>query len=196
MRRRLRRYAARAHIRQYWAVITSRPLYVVVSGPPGSGKTTLAPQIARRLHLPLIAKDLIKETLMSVMAVPDVETSRVIGQAAVEVMYAVAAGAPDGAVLEANFHRSFSRDGIQALPGPIVEVFCSCDREVAMTRYRGRSEHRHPGHFDDRRTDDEIWNDEVSAPVAGEWAVLQVNTNSQVDISAVIEDIKRLTESA
>jgi len=26
--------------------------------------------------------------------------------------------------------------------------------------------------------------------------VLQVNTNSQVDISAVIEDIKRLTESA
>ena len=175
---------------------SSRPLYVVVSGPPGSGKTTLAPRVAQQLHLPLIAKDLIKETLMSVLAVPDVETSRVIGQAAVEVMYALAATAPEGAVLEANFHRSISRDGIQALRGLVVEVCCRCDREVAMARYRERSERRHPGHFDNRRSDDEIWNDEVTRPVAGEWAVLQVNTNNQVDISAVVNDIKKLIELA
>ena len=63
------------------------------------------------MRLPLIAKDLIKETLMSVLAVPDVDTSRMIGRAAVEVMYAVAAAASGGAVLEANFHRSVSRAG-------------------------------------------------------------------------------------
>ena len=83
----------------------------------------------------------------------------------------MAAAASGGAVLEANFHRSVSRAGIQALPGLIIEVFCRCDREVALARYRERSQHRHPGHFDDRRSDDELWNDEVTTPVAGEWAV-------------------------
>ncbi len=144
------------------------------------------------MRLPLVAKDLIKETLMSVLAVPDVETSRLIGRAAVEVMYLVAASAPSGAVLEANFHRSISRAGIQALPGQIIEVFCRCNREVALARYRERTEQRHPGHFDQRRTDDELWNEEVTSPVAGDWTVIEVNTGHPVDISVVVKDIERL----
>lgn len=173
----------------------SRPLYVVVSGPPGSGKTTLATGIGSKLRLPLIAKDLIKETLMSALAAPDMATSRMIGRAAVEVMYAVAATSPGGAVLEANFHRSIARAEIQTLPGHIVEVFCRCDRELALTRYRERSEQRHPGHFDQLRTDDELWNDEVTTPVAGGWAVLEVNTNLPVDTSVVVSDIRMLAGS-
>jgi predicted kinase len=168
----------------------SRPLYVVVSGPPGSGKTTLATGTASQLRLPLIAKDLIKEALMSGLAVPDIARSKVIGRAAVEVMYAVAAASPVGAVLEANFHRSVARSDIQALPGLIVEVFCRCDREVALTRYRERSEQRHPGHLDQLRADDELWNDEVTAPIAGGWAVLEVDTNLPVDTSGVVSDIR------
>jgi predicted kinase len=50
--------------------------FVVVSGPPASGKTTLARAIAPALGLPLVAKDTIKEALMSVLPVPDIETSR------------------------------------------------------------------------------------------------------------------------
>ena len=170
--------------------MTHAPLFVVVSGPPGSGKTTLATGLAQEMGLPLIAKDLIKETLMAVLAVPDVDASRMIGRAAVEVMFTVAAAASGGAVLESNFHRSVSRLDIEALPGLIVEVFCRCDREVALSRYRERSEHRHPGHFDDRRTDDELWNDEVTAPVGGPWTVLEVKTDRPVDISTVIKDIE------
>lgn len=188
----MRRDAERSNLRHHGEVTPPQRLYVVVSGPPGSGKTTLARGMAQEMRLPLIAKDLIKETLMSALAVPDVATSRMIGQAAVEVMYAVAAEASGGAVLEANFHRFVSRAGIGALPGVVVEVFCRCDREVALTRYRERSQHRHPGHFDDRRTDDELWNDEMTRPVAGEWAVLEVNTNHPVDVSMVIMDVERL----
>ena len=46
------------------------PAYVVVSGPPGSGKTTLAPRLAAELDLPLIAKDTIKQALLAVLDVP------------------------------------------------------------------------------------------------------------------------------
>jgi hypothetical protein len=42
-------------------------LFVLVSGPPASGKSTVAPAIAARLGLPLVAEDTIKDALMSVL---------------------------------------------------------------------------------------------------------------------------------
>jgi hypothetical protein len=57
-------------------VASPRRLFVVVSGPPASGTSTLAPALAAELGLPLVAKDTIKDALMSVLPVPDVDTSR------------------------------------------------------------------------------------------------------------------------
>jgi predicted kinase len=37
--------------------------FVIVSGPPGAGKSSLAIPLAQRLGLPLLRKDHIKETL-------------------------------------------------------------------------------------------------------------------------------------
>jgi energy-coupling factor transporter ATP-binding protein EcfA2 len=93
--------------------------FVVVSGPPGSGKTTLARAIAPALGLPLIAKDTIKQALMTVLPVPDIETSRLIGTASVAALLAVAAETP-GAVLESVWHRSRALAGLRRLPGKIV----------------------------------------------------------------------------
>ena len=135
-----------------------RPWYIVVNGPPASGKSTLAPQLARSLALPLIAKDTIKDALMSVLVVPDVGASRTLGRAAVRVMMAVAVASPIGAVLESSFHRSVAASELHALPGEVLEVFCRCDLEVAASRYRARAGTRHAGHFDQIRTPEELWN--------------------------------------
>jgi predicted kinase len=134
------------------------PRYVVVSGPPGSGKTTLARQLAGELRLPLIAKDTIKQALMTVIEVPDVAASRLVGRASLEALLAVAEDVGYG-VLESVWHRSRAVADLQRLRAPIVEVFCRCDRSVAEARYRARASSRARGHFDDRRLATEIWND-------------------------------------
>ena len=40
------------------------PTFVLVAGPPGSGKSSLAAPLATELGLPLLTKDDIKEALM------------------------------------------------------------------------------------------------------------------------------------
>lgn len=163
--------------------------YVVVSGPPASGKTTLAREIAPALGLPLIAKDTIKQALMTVLPVPDVETSRTVGTASVAALLAVA-GQTAGAVLESVWHRSRAVAGLRLLPGSIVEVFCRCDPETARRRYALRAATRSAGHFDAQRTAGELWNEEVAQPVAGGWPVLEVDTNGPVDVTPLIVRIR------
>lgn len=168
-------------------------VFVVVSGPPASGKSTLAPVLARELALPLIAKDTIKDALMSVLPVPDVEASRRLGRAAVAAMLAVAAQSPVGAVIDSNFYRSRAVEHLRSLPGLVIEVFCRCERAVAGARYHARAGTRHAGHFDWVRDQDELWNDEVADPVAGGWPVLEVDTNRRVEITAVLRFIQHFS---
>jgi predicted kinase len=167
---------------------------VVVSGAPGSGKTTLARALAPLVGLPLIAKDTIKEALMSVLPVPDTETSRLIGRASVAAMLAVASQT-SGAILESVWHRSRSRPDLARLPGEIVELFCVCSPEVAAQRYRLRTGTRAAGHFDADRTLAELWNDEVAHPVSGGWPVIEIDTNSPVDANLVAGRIRQAAKT-
>ena len=164
--------------------------FVAVSGPPGSGKSTVAEPLARELRLPLIAKDTIKEALMDSIGAPDVDASKQLGAAAVQVLLAVAAASPVGAVLDCNFRRSLVAEHLGRLPGAVVEVFCRCDEELAWERYESRVGSRHPGHFDEERSRDEPWPDEVSQPVAGGWPVLEVDTTGAVEIAAVVAFVR------
>ena len=168
------------------SAVGRKPAFVIVSGPPASGKSTLAPEVAAALGLPLVAKDTIKDAMMSVIDVPDVEASRQVGRAAVAAMLAVAGASPIGAVIESNFYRSVARPELERLPGQVIELFCRCTADVAWERYRRRAGTRHAGHFDRDRSKGELWNDEVAEPVAGRWPLLEVSTNGPVDVPAVV----------
>ena len=167
------------------------PLFVVVSGTPGSGKSTVAEPLARELALPLIAKDTIKEALMESLGVRDVEASRQLGAAAIVTMLAVAAASPVGAVLDSNFRPSLAAEDLRRLPGAVVEVFCRCDPDVSRQRYEARAGTRHPGHFDEERArSGGPWDGEMSEPVAGGWPLLEVDTERPVDIDAVVAFVR------
>ncbi len=173
----------------YYAVM-SVPLdvFVVVAGPPGSGKTTLAGPLAAGLRLPLIAKDVIKEALMDVLGRPtSLDESRRLGRAAVMAMLSVAAASP-GAVMDSAW-LPYTLPLLRTLPGPLVEVRCVCPIEVARDRYQRRSRYRHPGHLDALRPPQELWNEWNSQPL-GVGPVVTVDTASAVDIQALAAAVR------
>lgn len=166
------------------------PDYVVVSGPPGSGKSTIAVPLASLLGLPLFAKDTIKEALMDVLGVETVDDSRRLGAAAIATMLALAR-ANGRAVLDSTWRASLAVHDVRALGGVTVEVFCDVDPAVSRRRYVERASSRHHGHFDQGRGEDmSLWQGEAAQPIAGGWPVIRVDTSAPVDIERLLLAIR------
>lgn len=130
----------------------TRPLLVIVGGAPATGKTTLARELARRLHLAILTKDDIKESLADALGSGDRTRSRELGRAAYRVLFDVTARtleAGTGVVLEANFYRDDSADELRRLArlGEAVIVLCRSDAATRRARFETRRD-RHPVHLD------------------------------------------------
>jgi predicted kinase len=166
--------------------LVSRPPLLVVTGPPGAGKTTLAAPLAARLRLPLIAKDTIKEALGDATPVVTVEESRRLGQACFAVMYALTSEQLKvgvGAVLETPLLRGVSEPGLGRLMAgsQAAIVHCHADPATLLARYEARatSGERHPVHVDAARlAEAELWPLSRYDPLDLPGPVLMVDTSS------------------
>lgn len=133
------------------------PTLVLVSGPPGAGKTTLAKRLGAEVGLPSICRDDIKDTIFDNLGWSDRAWSMRVGAASYELLYLFAermlsVGA--SLVLESNFDRDRSGERLRVLrdlwPCEVVEINCSAEPSVLARRFRERWESggRHPGHTD------------------------------------------------
>lgn len=133
------------------------PTVIIVSGPPCTGKTTLATDLAARLTLPLFSRDAIKESLFDTLGWSDRQRSRELGAASAAVLFTLlhatlAAGAD--CLTESNFRRDVSSPDFQRLLARTgarpVQIQCETRGDVLLARYAARaaSPHRHPGHGD------------------------------------------------
>src|SRR5438067_1766697 len=156
--------------------------FVLVAGWPGSGKSTLAAALGAELGLPLPPEDEIKEALMEGLGRPEtVAASQRLGKAAVLAMLRTAHTCP-GAVLDSTWF-DYALPLARMLPGRLIEVHCTVPLDLARARYRARTGHRHAGHLDGARSDQEL-RGEPSRPL-GLGPVVVVDTSGPVDIAKV-----------
>jgi predicted kinase len=165
---------------------------VLVSGPPGAGKTSVAQPLAVELGYALLAKDRIKETLHDALGeVADLAWSRRLGAAAMELLWALAADAP-AVVLEANFWAGDPRHEARVLALGVVpvEVHCTCPVEECMRRYAERGPSRHVVHVNGDETRSLAAEFERSARPLGLGPVVLVDTTRPVDIPALAARVR------
>ncbi len=133
------------------------PLLVIISGAPGTGKTTLGRRIAEELRLPLIAKDDIKELLFDTLGWNDREWSRRLGIATFPLLYyfvETQLRVGRSLVVESNFRSELATptflDLKQKYGFEPFQILCWTEPKVLLERVRRRSlsGERHPGHVD------------------------------------------------
>lgn len=138
-----------------------RPLLVIVSGPPGAGKSTLARPLANHLGLPLLAKDPIKEQMANAIGDPALALSSQLGLAAIKQLYAVADELiryGHGVVLESFFHKGLAEPDLRPLiaRSQAVLIHVRADDALLLSRFERRSgdPDRHAIHQDASRLGD------------------------------------------
>ena len=157
------------------------PFILIVTGPPGAGKSTLAEYLAQELCLPLITKDGIKEALFDTLGWHDREWSKKLGHASFELMFHIAEShleAQSSLILEAAFIPEFHTVRFLELGERYdfgsIQVYCTADDATLFERFQARaaSGERHPGHVDHLAIEKRF----LETLRAGKWGILEIGS--------------------
>jgi predicted kinase len=161
-------------------------MFVLVTGPPASGKTSLAVPLARDLGLPALAKDTIKEVMHDGLPPSGSRAawSRHLSDTSYALVLALVESVP-AAVLDLNLPLEWA-SRFDELDRPLAQVFCRCPQEVLERRLLERATTRHPAHQDDVILDD-VRSQGVrgTEPAPLNAPLLEVDTSAPVDIAMV-----------
>jgi predicted kinase len=173
---------------------------IIVNGLPGSGKTTLATQLASELSLPLFRKDAIKETLADALVSvrprheTSIEWSQQLGRTAAAILWRLLSDARGNAVIESpwlgNLRPVVARELHDIGILTHDEIWCDVPLSVARQRFESRAFERHWIHSESSGSTDSDW--EMWARVAEPLAlgiVHCVDTTMPVDIQNLIHKL-------
>ena len=177
-----------------------RPLHIVMTGIPASGKSTIGSAIAEALSMEMLDKDEILEDLFRERGVGDLEWRATLSRAADEILRDRALRSESSVIVSWWRHpASTSISGtsihwLSELQGHLIEVHCVCDPLTAADRFKSRT--RHAGHLDDVRTPrnlQRIFEQHASLGPLRIGPLLEVNTGEYVDLADVLKGVAGLT---
>jgi len=170
--------------------------FVVVSGLPASGKSTIGRAIAKAMQLPFLDKDHRLESLFDSHGVGNSTWRATLSRAADEELRRQAGTSP-GAVMASWWRHPLSTSAsgtptawLTSLPGELVELHCRCSPNVAADRFVSRN--RHPGHLDGRYNRLELLANFEEQGLLGPLAlgrIVQIDTEASPHISEVLAQL-------
>jgi predicted kinase len=129
---------------------------IIFCGAPGTGKTSLAPKVSKRLNITCLHKDVIKENLYDLYEGRSLEDSRIHGQISIQLLVALAeSNIKNGVsiILEAPFNHQDNpklfQEWIDTYGIDLKIVVLSVAEDERIQRMRDRE--RHGSHHDEQR---------------------------------------------
>ena len=133
------------------------PVLVLVNGPPCAGKSHLTDVLAGSTSLPVLTKDMIKETVYDTAGWADRDWSRRLGTAAAALLWMFARSLlsqGQDCLIEANFRAGLAANELARLTSDLTftsaQIFVTAAPALLAERFRTRAmlRTRHPGHLD------------------------------------------------
>ena len=131
-------------------------LMVIVTGAPGTGKTTLSKKLSERYSIPLVAKDEIKELLFDSIGIGDRQWSLQLSKASYNLLFNFIAKllmTNNPFIVEGNFYNGEATENFLKLKSitdfKVLQIQCYTEPETLYERYKARdsSGERHQGHI-------------------------------------------------
>ncbi len=134
-----------------------KPVVIVISGLPCTGKTALGQKIAQHFSMPFMTKDGFKERLFDELGWSDRNWSRKLGRASFSLLFYILETQLEvgrSAIIEGNFdpkfHNQILSDFKHKYDFSAFQIYCHTLPDLLLERFRARwqSGQRHPGHTD------------------------------------------------